>query len=307
MDIFKTSQLIKEEAFRLGFDACGICRAEYTGIHAQYLKQWLEKGRQAGMSYMSNHFEKRANPALLVENAKSVIVVALNYYPSVKQNPEVPQFSYYAYGKDYHEVIKEKLHCLFQYISLEIKETAGRVFCDSAPVLEKYHAQKAGLGWIGKHTQLIIPGKGSYFFLGCIICDLELSYDFSMENHCGNCVKCMQACPTGAIEEPYLLNSRKCISYLTIEHEGDFPENTPQHFCNYIFGCDICNQACPWNRKFAKPCREEAFIPSSDFLQLDYESVAYMSNEKFNHIFKYSPVKRSKMERIKRNLTKWIN
>lgn len=302
MSASKATQLIKEEAIRLGFDSCGICKAEFTETHAQYLKKWLANGWQAEMGYMSNHFEKRVDPSLLVENAKSVIVVALNYYPEEKQASGVPQFSYYAYGNDYHHVVKTKLNSLLEFIQKNIGKTNGRVFCDSAPILEKYHAQKAGIGWIGKHTQLIIPGKGSYFFLGCIICDLDFIYDQPEKNRCGNCTKCMEACPTKALEFPHQLNSRKCISYLTIEHRGDFPEKFhPENFNNYIFGCDICNKVCPWN-KFATPTKEQAFIPSKDFLRLNYDEILEMDTKKFNSIFRNSAVKRTKLEDIKRNL-----
>ena len=287
------SSLIKQEALRLGFDACGICKAEFTEKHAGYFKEWLEKKFFGEMSYLSRNVEKRCDSRLLVENAKSVIVVALNYYPAEKQDINAPQFSYYAYGKDYHLVVKEKLQKLYEYINRELFPVTGRIFCDTAPVLEKYHAQKAGLGWIGKNTQLIIPGKGSFFFLGEIILDKELDYDTPIENRCGTCQKCMEACPAKALVGPYLLNASHCLSYLSQYKDESLPHNQ-------IYGCDICNKVCPHN-KFAKVTTIKEFMPSQEFLELNNEQIAQMDQETFDRIFKESPVKRIGLEQLKRN------
>lgn len=291
------SSLIKQKALQLGFDACGICKAEFTNEHAEYFRQWLDKDYQGEMSYLSKHVEKRCDPRLLVENAKSIIVIALNYYPQEKQQPEVPQFSYYAYGKDYHIVIKEKLQQLYAYIHQELLPINGRIFCDTAPILEKYHAQKAGLGWIGKNTQLIIPGKGSFFFLGEIVIDKELEYDTPVGNKCGNCRKCLDACPTQALVAPNLLNASRCLSYLTIEYKGALPNLS---FNNYVYGCDICNKICPHNQS-PQASTIAAFKPSEAFLNLDRERLVHLDRVTFDEIFKESAVQRIGLEQLKRN------
>ncbi|MCL2649733.1 MAG: tRNA epoxyqueuosine(34) reductase QueG [Candidatus Azobacteroides sp.] len=292
------SSLIKRKALQLGFDACGICKAEFTGEHAGYFRQWLDKGYHGEMSYLNKNIEKRCDPRLLIENAKSIIVVALNYYPEKKQKPEAPQFSYYAYGKDYHLVVKEKLQLLYNYINQELLPISGRVFCDTAPVLEKYHAQKAGLGWIGKNCQLIIPGKGSFFFLGEIVIDKELEYDTPADNKCGNCRKCLDACPTQAFVAPNRLNANLCLSYLTIEYKGVLPNTSS--FNNYIYGCDICNKICPYNQSPPKTT-VEAFKPSEAFLNLDKEQLMQLDPKGFDEIFKESAIERIGLEQLKRN------
>jgi len=298
------SSLIKQKALRLGFDACGVCKAEFANEHAQYLKQWLDKGYNGEMLYMNKNLEKRCDSSLLIENAKSVIVVALNYYPEKKQKPEVPQIAYYAYGKDYHIVMKEKLQLLYDYINANVLPINGRTFCDTAPVLEKYHAQKAGLGWIGKNTQLIIPGKGSFFFLGGIVIDKELDYDVPVGDKCGKCTKCIDACPAKALVAPRMLNASQCFSYLSIEHKeettfGGSQLSNPLSGA-YIYGCDICNKVCPYNR-LAQATAIEYFKPSDAFLNLDANQINQMNEEEFAEIFKDSPVKRIGLERLKRN------
>lgn len=291
--------LIKAEAHRLGFDACGIAKTSEV-LDAPFLAKWLEEGCAAEMQYMHNHFEKRTDPRLLVEGCKSLIVVALNYYPAVKQPEEVPQFSYYAYGKDYHEVVKEKLRELYEYINREIAPVTGRMFTDSAPVLERYWAVRAGLGFIGKNTQLIIPGKGSYFFLGELIIDLELEPDTPVNLSCGNCTRCLDACPPNALT-PRRLDARRCISYQTIENKGEIAPATASVLQNRIYGCDICQQVCPWNR-FATPNRTAEFQPSEAFLALDKERLNSLTEEEFKVIFRHSAVKRAGYKGLKRNL-----
>ncbi|MEG0949237.1 MAG: tRNA epoxyqueuosine(34) reductase QueG [Bacteroidales bacterium] len=291
--------LIKAEALRLGFDACGIAAAAEVS-DALFLEKWLQEGCAAEMQYMHNHFEKRTDPRLLVEGCRSVIVVALNYYPAVKQHPDAPQFSYYAYGKDYHEVVKDKLRALYEYIHREIAPVTGRMFTDSAPVLERYWAVKAGLGFIGKNTQLIIPGKGSYFFLGELLIDLELQPDAPLSLSCGNCTRCLEACPPNALT-PRRLDARRCISYQTIENKGEIAPATASVLKNMIYGCDICQQVCPWNR-FARPNRTPEFQPSEAFLSLDKERLEMLSEDEFREIFRHSAVKRAGYKGLKRNL-----
>ncbi|MDR0232252.1 MAG: tRNA epoxyqueuosine(34) reductase QueG [Dysgonamonadaceae bacterium] len=291
------SSLIKQKALQLGFEACGICKAEFTNEHAEYLHQWLDKGYYGEMSYMNRNVEVRSDSSLLIENAKSVIVVALNYFPEKKQHPDAPQFAYHAYGKDYHLVVKEKLQQLYNYIQ-ELFPVDGRIFCDTAPLLEKYHAQKAGLGWIGKNTQLIIPGKGSFFSLGAIVLNRELDYDTPQENRCGNCRKCVDACPTQALVAPGLLNATRCISYLSIENKSMLGKPLSN---NQIYGCDICNKACPHNQQ-AKATMVEEFKPSDAFLNLDKEQILQMNEDTFNDIFKESGVKRIGLKGLLKNL-----
>lgn len=292
-------ELIKAEAARLGFDACGIAKADSV-TDAPLLKDWLEDGCAAEMHYMHNHFEKRTDPRLLVDGARSVIVVALNYYPKILQNPDVPQFSYYAYGKDYHEVVKEKLRQLYTFINDQIATITGRVFTDSAPVLERYWALKAGIGFIGKHTQLIIPGKGSYFFLGELIIDLDLPSDTPIKRSCGNCTRCLDACPPKALTRPGRLDAMRCISYQTIENKGEINPVTAAVLGNCVYGCDICQKVCPWNR-FAKPNETIDFLPSDAFLSLDSEQLNHLTESDFKTIFKYSAVKRAGYKGLMRN------
>ena len=296
------SALIKEEALRLGFDACGIAPAGDVGEDRERVAQWLAEGNHGEMSYMANYFDKRCNPALLVEGAQSVIALAHNYYPQQKQAEHLPQIATYAYGKDYHEVVKQKLFTLMEYIHREIEPVEGRAFVDSAPVLERYWAKRAGLGWIGKNNLLIIPGKGSFFFLSELILNIELTYDEPYtESHCGQCTRCANACPTGALSK-HKLDARKCLSYLTIEKKGEFsPETETLH--NRLYGCDICQQVCPWNR-FSTPHQTPEFLPESDFLQFDISQWQNLSEKEFHLRFRHSPIKRTGFAGIQRNAGK---
>ncbi len=294
------SEEIKQHALSLGFDACGICRAEDSEQEANYMK-WLSEECQAGMSYLERNIDKRMDPRLLVEGAKSIISVALNYFPHRFQHENAPKFAYYAYGEDYHDVVKGKLNQLFDFIKLRFPDVSGRYFSDSAPVLERFWAARAGLGFVGKNTLLIIPGKGSYFFLGELIINLELDYDSPVSQNCGKCRRCLDACPTEAIEKPHWVNARKCISYQTIENKGEIlPEIVPK-LNNNVYGCDICQILCPWNR-YARPHNTPEFNPSDEFLSLDYEKIQEIDEGTYRQIFRKSAVKRAKFSGLKRNV-----
>ena len=294
------SEEIKQYALSLGFDACGICRAEDSEQEANYMK-WLSEECQAGMSYLERNIDKRMDPRLLVEGAKSIISVALNYFPHRFQHENAPKFAYYAYGEDYHDVVKGKLNQLFDFIKLRFTDVSGRYFSDSAPVLERFWAARAGLGFVGKNTLLIIPGKGSYFFLGELIINLELDYDSPVSQNCGKCRRCLDACPTEAIEKPHWVNARKCISYQTIENKGEIlPEIVPK-LNNNVYGCDICQILCPWNR-YARPHNTPEFNPSDEFLSLDYEKIQEIDEGTYRQIFRKSAVKRAKFSGLKRNV-----
>lgn len=300
------SILIKNKAKELGFDACGIAEVASADTEVLFFDRWIAEGCHAGMKYMENYRDIRLNPAGLVEGARSVISVALNYYPAQKQSPDSPRISYYAYGKDYHIVVKDKLRQLWEYITslipvLDSTLPAARLFTDSAPILERYWAWKAGLGWIGKNTNLIIPSKGSFFFLGEIVTTLELDYDTPQKNRCGTCRRCLDACPTGALERPGHLNANKCISYLTIEHKGDIPSEQASRLGDRLYGCDTCQEVCPWNR-FASPTREAAFSPSPAFLSLKKEDLRCFTRDDYNRIFAGSAVKRAKYEGLIRTI-----
>lgn len=300
------SILIKNKAKELGFDACGIAEVASADTEVLFFDRWIAEGCHAGMKYMENYRDIRLNPAGLVEGARSVISVALNYYPAQKQSPDSPRISYYAYGKDYHIVVKDKLRQLWEYITslvpvLDSTLPAARLFTDSAPILERYWAWKAGLGWIGKNTNLIIPGKGSFFFLGEIVTTLELDYDTPQKNRCGTCRRCLDSCPTGALERPGHLNANKCISYLTIEHKGDIPSEQASRLGDRLYGCDTCQEVCPWNR-FASPTREVAFSPSPAFLSLKKEDLRCFTRDDYNRIFAGSAVKRAKYEGLIRTI-----
>lgn len=297
------SQQIKDYASSIGFDACGICEAGSVDSRTvENLSDWVDRGYNADMAYLARNQDKRCNPALLVENARSVICVALNYYPQTKQREDVPQFAYYAYGLDYHDEMKARLQRLYSYIEQLMPQVSGRFFCDTAPVLERYWAAKAGLGFIGKNTLLIRPGGGSYFFLGEIIIDAILEYDKPLDVSCGKCVRCLEACPTKALEKPHLLNSNKCISYQTIENRGEIAANIKPLLGNCFYGCDICQQVCPWNR-FAAPHTVEAFDPKPEFLSLDFDALKSLSEDQYRAIFKGSAVKRAKYSGLKRNIS----
>ncbi|WP_321439089.1 tRNA epoxyqueuosine(34) reductase QueG [uncultured Bacteroides sp.] len=295
------SQQIKAEALRLGFSACGIACADFVGESKTHLEKWLAEGNQAGMSYMENHPDKRCDPRLLVEGTKSVISVALNYYPSRKLNDDQLQFAYYAYGQDYHEVMKAKLTSLFNYINEQLHPVNGRVFCDTAPILDRYWAHQAGLGWIGKNTQLIIPRAGSYFFLGEILLDIELEYDSPMKSRCGNCTRCLDICPVKALKEPFVLNSNRCISYLTIENKGEIESEFASKMGNHLYGCDDCQICCPWNR-FATSQQTPELEPSEAFLSMEKQDWVSLTIEEYRTLFKGSAVKRAKYEGLIRNL-----
>ncbi len=296
--------LIKREALRLGFSGCGICRPDFAGEYAGFLKDWLDEGFHGEMSYMERNQDKRSDPRLLVDNVKSVIVTALNYYPSEKQRPEAAQVSYYAYGKDYHAVVKKKLTALYDFIGQEIGPVKGRIFCDSAPFAEKYHAVKAGIGWIGKNTQLILPQKGSFFFLGSILLDIPLEYDeVTVPDRCGDCTKCMDACPTNALVAPGKLNATRCLSYLSIEYKGELPDFYREKAGNCVYGCDICNSVCPWNR-YAQGNDIEEFQPSEQLLNLSAEEIMKMNQADFDKMFSGTPVSRIGLEQLQRNVSR---
>jgi epoxyqueuosine reductase len=299
----KYSQMIKAEALRLGFMACGIAKAEFLLEEAPRLEDWLKNNNHGEMTYMENHFDKRLDPRLLVEDAKSVVSLTLNYFSEEKQlDPTAPKISKYAYGMDYHSVIKEKLKALLAFINDEIGEVSGRCFVDSAPVMDKAWAQKSGLGWRGKNSNLISKEAGSFFFLAELIIDLELAYDSPfVADHCGSCTRCIDACPTDAIIAPYVVDGSKCISYLTIELKNEIPNEFKGRMENWMFGCDICQDVCPWNR-FAIPHQEPGFTPANELLQLNQKEIIEMTDEVFRQVFKGSAVKRTKFNGLKRNV-----
>ncbi|MFY7911427.1 MAG: tRNA epoxyqueuosine(34) reductase QueG [Emticicia sp.] len=299
----KFSQQIKSKAIELGFDACGISKAEFLEEEAPRLEKWLNLNYHGKMAYMANHFDKRLDPRKLVDGAKSVITVILNYFPeqTLPENDESYKISKYAYGTDYHFVLKDKLKDLMTYISEEIGEVNGRVFVDSAPVMDKVWAKKSGIGWVGKHTNLITREIGSFFFIGEIICDLELQADTAMKDYCGTCTRCVDACPTDAITQPYVVDGSKCISYFTIELKEAIPDEVKGKFENWIFGCDICQDVCPWNR-FSRPTQTVDFRQHphlEQFTKTDWEEI---SQEVFQEVFRRSAVKRTKLEGLKRNI-----
>ncbi len=302
MDKNEISGKIKSKAIELGFESCGISKAEKLSSHERFLKNWLTKGLHASMHYMANHFEKRLDPTKLESGTKSVISVLLNYYPErTQESKALPKVAKYAYGKDYHYVIREKLKVLLGYINEELVPCSGRVFTDSAPVLDRAWAANSGLGWIGKNTNLIVPHKGSFFFIGEILIDKELEYDSPIPDMCGSCTKCISACPTNALVTPYLLDSNRCISYQTIENKEDIPTKYKGKFQNWAFGCDICQDVCPWN-KFTEPTKKAEFTPHSKLLEMTRKEWQEMDEEKFRTIFKNSAVKRAKFKGLRRNI-----
>lgn len=296
--------LIRSEAQRLGFSMLGFAKAEFMDEEARHLEAWLNRGYHGQMHYMANHFDKRVDPRELVPGAKSVISLVYNYHNPAKQvDPEAPKISQYAYGKDYHFVIKDKLKSLLYFIEEKIGQVDGRCFVDSAPVLERDWAKRAGLGWTGRHTLLIHPKAGSYFFLAELILDLELEYDAPMRDYCGTCRRCIDACPTEAISpQGYLLDGSKCISYLTIELREAIPDAFKGKMDNWMFGCDVCQEVCPWNR-FSTPHQEPDFEPHPDLLSMKKTDWEEITQEVFNQVFKQSAVKRTKLEGLKRNIT----
>ena len=297
----KNSALIKSEAKRLGFLSCGISKAEFLEEEAPRLEKWLEDGMHGEMGYMENHFDKRLDPRLLVDDARSVISLLFNYYPSETQDPDTYKISKYAYGTDYHFVIKDKLKALLHFIQDEIGEVSGRAFVDSAPVLDKAWAARSGLGWMGKHTNLLTQQLGSFYFIAELIVDLDLEYDHPVTDHCGECTACIDACPTEAIVEPYVVDGSKCISYFTIELKEGIPSSYNGLFDDWMFGCDVCQDVCPWNR-FSKPHKEPLFNPKPELLNYSKEQWQELTEEVFAEIFKKSAVKRTKFEGLKRNI-----
>jgi len=293
--------MIKAEAIRLGFMSCGISKAEFLEAEAPRLESWLKQNMHGEMSYMENHFDKRLDPTKLVEGSKSVISLLLNYYPSQFQQDDTYKISKYAYGKDYHFVIKEKLKQLLQFIQQEIGEVDGRAFVDSAPVMDKAWAAKSGLGWIGKNSNLLTKQVGSFYFIAELIVDLDLEYDLPVTDHCGSCTACIDACPTQAIVEPYKVDGSKCISYFTIELKNELPNSYKNQFDNWMFGCDVCQDVCPWN-KFSKSHNEPLFDPNPQLLNTSKKEWEELTKETFNEIFKKSAVKRTKFEGLKRNI-----
>jgi len=297
----KYTQMIKSEAQRLGFLSCGISKAGFLEAEAPRLEAWLQKGMQGEMHYMENHFDKRLDPTLLVDGAKSVISLLLNYYPSEVQNPESYKLSKYAYGQDYHFVIKDKLKDLLRFIQTEIGEVSGRAFVDSAPVLDKAWAAKSGLGWVGKNGNLLSKQVGSFFFIAELIVDLDLEYDTITTDHCGNCTACLDACPTEAIVAPYVVDGSKCISYFTIELKDNLPMEMKGKFDDWMFGCDVCQDVCPWNR-FSKPHSEPLFDPNPELLSFTKKDWEEITEETFRKVFKNSAVKRTKYDGLLRNI-----
>ncbi len=298
----KYTALIKTEAKRLGFLSCGISKAAFLEEEAPRLETWLNKNMNGEMRYMENHFDKRLDPTKLVEDSKSVISLLLNYYPSETQNDQTaPKISKYAYGTDYHFVIKDKLKTLLHTLQDKIGAIKGRAFVDSAPVLDKAWATKSGLGWIGKHSNLLTQQVGSFYFIAELIVDLELEYDTPVTNHCGTCTACIDACPTQAITEPYVVDGSKCISYFTIELKDNLPESVRGTFNDWMFGCDVCQDVCPWNR-FSKPHSEPLFNPHPELLSMSKKDWEEITQDTFNKVFQKSAVKRTKFTGLTRNI-----
>ncbi|MGV3508606.1 MAG: tRNA epoxyqueuosine(34) reductase QueG [Sphingobacteriaceae bacterium] len=295
--------MIKDEAKRLGFLFCGISKAEFLEEEAPRLENWLKQGFNGEMGYMENHFDKRLDPTKLVDGSKSVISLGLNYYNNAIQlNLDAPKISKYAYGADYHSVIKDKLKELLHIINENIGEVNGRAFVDSAPILDKAWAKKSGLGWVGKNTNLINKENGSFFFLSELIIDLELEYDIpSTKDHCGTCTRCIDACPTDAIVGPYVVDGSRCISYLTIELKNEIPTEFKGKMDNWMFGCDVCQDVCPWNR-FSTLHNETAFQPGNELLNFSKADWEEITEEVFQKVFQKSPVKRTKFAGLKRNI-----
>ncbi len=296
--------MIKTEAKRLGFDHCGISPAEYLAEDSERLKAWLEKGMHGTLDWMERNFDKRTDPRLLLEGTKSVISVILNYYPGEQQHvPDAPVIAKYAYGEDYHFVMKDMLNELLQFIRENVGEVQGRAFVDSAPVMDRVWAKRAGLGWIGKNTNLISRDHGSFVFIGELLVNMELKPDNeTVPDLCGACTLCIDTCPTGAIVAPYVLDGSKCISYYTIENKGEMPSGMEKNFKNRVFGCDICQDICPWNWKKAKPHSVERLKPLTGLLEMTRADWYNLTPEEFGQKFKKSPIKRPKYEGLRRNL-----
>ncbi len=303
MDTGKITYIIKHTALNLGFSYCGIAKAQVLNDDARRLEQWLNKGMHGKMQYMENYFDLRIDPSKLVPGAKSVITLMMNYFPAAHQQSNVPKIAKYAYGNDYHEVIREKLKALIIQIKQEAGDINGRGFVDSAPVLERAWAQKSGLGWIGKNGNLINKQSGSFFFIATLIVDIELECDAPFaKDYCGSCTKCIDHCPTDAILPNKVIDGSKCISYFTIElKDALIPDSMNGKFDNWMFGCDTCQDVCPWNR-FSKPTDEINFNPIPAVLNFSSNDWEELTEESFKQLFKHSPIKRSKYAGIKRNL-----
>lgn len=295
------TNLIKTEAKRLGFLSCGISKAQFLEEEAPRLEKWLNNNMHGEMRYMENHFDKRLDPTKLVEDSKSVVSLLLNYFPSEEQTANSYKLSKYAYGNDYHFVIKHKLKSLLHFIQEEIGDVHGRAFVDSAPVLDKAWAAKSGLGWIGKHSNLLTQQVGSFYFIAELIIDLELEYDVAVTDHCGTCSACIDACPTEAITEPYVVDGSKCISYFTIELKENIPTEFKGKMDDWMFGCDVCQDVCPWNR-FSKSHNEPLFNPHPELLSMTKKDWLDVTEDTFKKVFKNSAVKRTKFSGLKRNI-----
>jgi epoxyqueuosine reductase len=295
------SAIIKRESKRLGFDFCGISKAVFLEDEARHLEKWLHQGMNGKMQYMENYFDMRLDPRKLVPGAKSVISLMFNYYPEEKQNSDAPKISKYAYGKDYHFVIKDKLHELLQAMNKQIGEIHGRAFVDSAPVLERAWAAKSGLGWIGKNAQLLRPQNGSFFFLAELIVDIELDADIPIKDYCGSCTRCLDACPTQAIIGPKLVDGSKCISYFTIELKEAMPVEMQDKLDGWMFGCDVCQDVCPWN-SFSLPHKTKEMQPNPALMNMTKRDWEEITEDVFKKTFKDSPLQRAGYNGIKRNL-----
>ena len=297
----KWTNSIKAEAKRLGFLSCGISKSDFLEEEAPRLEKWLKNNMHGEMGYMANHFDKRLDPRLLVEGSKSVISLLLNYFPDETQVADSYKISKYAYGQDYHHIIKSKLKQLQEFITEEIGEVNGRAFVDSAPVLDKAWAAKSGLGWIGKNSNLLTQQVGSFYFIAELIVDIELEYDHKVTDHCGTCTACLDACPTQAIVEPYVVDGSKCISYFTIELKNELPIDVKGSFDDWMFGCDVCQDVCPWNR-FSKPHNEPLFNPNPELLSMTKKDWEEITEDVFQKVFKKSAVKRTKFTGLTRNI-----
>ncbi len=300
----RLARALKAEAQRLGFDTCGIAKAERLNAEAERLEQWLLEGRHASMRWMENHFEKRVDPRRLVDGAQSVVSVLHTYYQPEQHpsDPMVGKISRYAWGDDYHEVLKDNLYALYHWLDEAVGGVSGRVFVDSAPVLDKAWAARSGLGWIGKSTMLLNRELGSFFFIGEMIVDVPLPADGPMADYCGSCTRCLDACPTGALDAPYQIDANRCISYLTIEHRGEtLPDGMDSEIGNWIFGCDICQDVCPWT-KFSRTTNEDRFAPRPGVVDTDLREWAELDLDGFRERFRRNPVKRTKFEGFQRNV-----
>lgn len=304
--IQNTTQLIREHALRLGFEACGFSRARRLTEEEKRLEEWLSQGKHGSMSWMENHFDKRLDPTLLVPGAKTVISVLMSYnqpetFETIDSDSSAPRISKYALGQDYHDVMKPRLFDLFEFIRETVGQVEGRVFVDSAPVMDKAWAKLSGLGWIGKNSNLLNRQLGSYYFIGELILDAEFEYDSKTTDHCGSCTRCIDACPTGAIYEPYRVDGSKCISYFTIELRDAIPSEYHSAIGNWMYGCDICQDVCPWNRK-AKPGREPALFANPELVNRDIDFWEELDLDEYRRLFKGSAVKRAKFQGLKRNI-----